>query len=133
MTQFIKTTRAAARELDRAMSDQYNTVCSHFKLRPIDVEILFMLYQRDGLFLPDIHTGICISPSFCSVRLSVLESQGWVERKDTQFRPRAVKVWLTEKAKRAREPITQVVLDAEAGAMDTVRILFSSIGKGGAS
>jgi len=106
------TTRVALRQLDQGINQHYEPMFADYRLKPADVEILYLLIQRNGMLFTHMKEHLHLSQGFLSVRLRWLCEQGWITKKDAR-NTRTFTIWLTLKAVRISDRITESVQAGE--------------------
>jgi DNA-binding MarR family transcriptional regulator len=89
----------------RSVERMYQAAFKPFKITVIEAYILRLLYEEDGQRASSLARGVGRAPTSFTPILDKIEAKGFVERRPDKADRRAVKVHLTERGNKLRQPI----------------------------
>lgn len=106
----------AARALYRPYTDRLH----RYGLTPPQLFLLLVLYERDGLTAGQLAEYIHLDKSTLTGLLIRLEGTGWIMRCSDENDGRAVRVLLTDHARRLRRPLLSIYEEVNGHVLQTL-------------
>jgi DNA-binding MarR family transcriptional regulator len=104
----------------RALYRPYTDRLHRYRLTAPQLFVLLALYDRDGLTAGELATHAQLDKSTLTGLLSRLENSGWVMRCSDEHDGRAVRVLLTDHARRYRRPLVSIYEEVNGRVLQTL-------------